>query len=147
MLAISAGVAVLCGGRNCRDRSDDRDRTVLGIIRYATLRVLRTALLPGAQLLRASLLCASYGCVTSSCARGTRATHAPVSDDSFPSESCAASGVGCILFLPGEQGLLPLCCQLRRCVAVHPNHSPTTVGAAINLPAIPAFSPEAHAHH
>jgi len=133
VLAISAGVAILRGGRNCRDRRDDRDRTVLGIIRYPTLRVLRAALLPSADLSRTTVLCAASSFGTSNCAGGTRATYASASDESFPSEPCAAYGVGCILFLPGQQGLLPLCCQLRRCVAVRPNHSPSTVVTALNL--------------
>lgn len=134
MLAVSAGVAVLRGGRNRRDRSDDRDRTVLVIVRCAALRVLPTALLflPRADLLPTRILCIANGSIAANDAHRTRAADAPAATQSFPGEPCAAAGLGCILFLPCQQRLLPLCCELHRRMAVRPNHTPTTLGAAIN---------------
>jgi hypothetical protein len=135
MLAISAGLAVLRGGCNCRHRRDDRDRTVLGLIRGATLRVLSAAQLPHAELLCPSVLRAADGYLTANHARGTSVTYARASGDSFTSEPCVASLVGCVLFLPGQQRLLSLCHHLRRCLALRPDDATTTVGAAINPPA------------
>src|SRR5215469_3421283 len=135
MLAVSAGMAVLRGGRSCRHRCDDRDRAVLGLIRDTAIRVLRAALLRGADLLRTSVFRAACGSVSAPGARGTCAPHASAADDSFLSKPSVASIVGCVLFLPGQQGLLPLCCQLRGCMAVRPHHARITVGAALNPPA------------
>ena len=55
------------------------------------------------------------------------------SDDSSLGELRSASGAGRLLLLPGQQGLLSVCCQLRRCLAARPNHSARFV-AAIKLP-------------